>query len=61
MQQNNQVAWAMAAVVVIALVGFMLYQYQQAQLAAQRTRDPATLIGSGIGQLVGGIVAAATQ
>ena len=58
---NNQVAWAMAAVVVIALVAFFAWQYQQQQLAAQRTRDPATLIGSGIGQLVGGIVAAATQ
>lgn len=53
---GNQVAWAMAAVVVIALVGFMAYTYQQQQLAAQRTRDPALLLGGGIGQVVSGIV-----
>lgn len=52
---NSSVAWAMAAVVVIALVGFMAYTYQQQQLLAMRARDPATLLGSGLGQLVTGI------
>lgn len=56
---NNSVAWAMAAVVVIAIVGFMWYNYQQQQIALQRSRDPANLIGSGIGSLVSGIVGAA--
>lgn len=57
--EKNTVAWAMAAVVVIAIVGFLFVQYQQQQAAAQRSRDPATLIGSGIGQLVSGIAGAA--
>lgn len=56
---SNNVAWAMAAVVVIVIVAFLAVQYQQQQLAAQRARDPATLIGSGLGQLVSGIVGAA--
>lgn len=53
---GNQVAWAMAAVVVIALLGFFLYTYQQQQLAAQRQTNPGMLLGSGIGQVVSGVV-----
>lgn len=56
---GNTVAWAMAAVVVIVIIAFLAIQYQQQQAAAQRARDPATLIGSGIGQLVSGIAGAA--
>jgi hypothetical protein len=58
---DNQVAWAMAAVVVIALIGFMAYQYMQQQAAAQRARDPGLLLGQGIGNVVSGIVGLATQ
>lgn len=56
---SNNIAWAMAAVVLVAIVGFLFMQYQQQQLLAQRARDPATLIGSGLGQLVSGVVGAA--
>lgn len=56
---DKTIAYAMAAVVIIAIIGVLLVQYQQQQLAAQRARDPATLIGSGLGQLVSGIVGAA--
>lgn len=53
-------AIAMAAVVVIAIGGFIAYQYVQQQAAAQARRDPATLIGQGIGSLVSGIIGAAS-
>lgn len=55
---GNQTAWAMAAVVVTAVVAVLAYQYMQQQAAAARARDPATLIGQGVGSLVSGIVAA---
>ena len=47
-------------VVAILLVGGGIYVYQRNQAAALRA-SPGQQIGSGIGQLVGGIVAIATQ
>lgn len=57
---NTGTAIAMAAVVAIAIAGFIAYQYVQQRAAAERARDPATQIGQGIGSLVSGIVGAAT-
>jgi hypothetical protein len=57
---NTGVAVAMAAVVVLAIGGFILYQYMQQQAAARRASDPATQIGQGAGLLISGIIGAAT-
>lgn len=57
---QNQVAWAMAVVVIVAVLAILGYQYMQQQLAAQRARDPGTLLGQGIGNVVTGIVGLAT-
>lgn len=57
---STGVAVAMVAVVVVAVGALALWQYQQAQAARRRETDPATLIGSGIGQLVSGIAGAVT-
>lgn len=46
----------MVIVVVIAIVGFMLYNYQVQQAARARAMDPGQQIAGGIGNLVGGII-----
>lgn len=52
---------AMVIVVAIAIAGFIAYQHFEAQRRAAAARDPASLIGSGIGNLVSGIIGAATS
>ena len=44
----------------VLVVGFIMYQRQQAELAAARARtSSAGLIGSGVGNLLAGILGAA--
>jgi type II secretory pathway component PulJ len=55
---GNQVAWAMAAVVIIAVIAVLAYQYLQQQQALRQSNDPGRNIGQGIGLLAQGIFGA---
>lgn len=56
----NGTAVAMAFVVIAAIAGLFFLQWQSQQAARARATDPAAMIGGGVGQLIGGIVALAT-
>lgn len=52
---STGVAVTMAAVVIIAIGGFIAFQIVQSSRQQARETDPARLIGAGIGNLVEGI------
>lgn len=54
--------WLILATVAILIGGVVAYQKVQADAAAARAaRSPGNLIGSGVGNLVAGIVTLATE
>lgn len=57
---NWQIAAVIVAVILISFGAFVAMQQLEARRRAEQSRDPAALIGSGIGNLVAGIVEAAT-